>query len=191
MTYPSPPQSDPELGQTPGGYNLSAAVPHTAANALRARRTRTMALVMGPILVAVLAVAAVVGWVGLERITGGHPVSAADQVSGDRDEWSAAVCADGSVSRISDGKIRFPNVENYASCMSRVPGSGGGVVPILIGEWEDESTMRRDLAISKMIRHSAWMELGDIVIAFASIGDTGTTTLEPLTQFGFSIVPLQ
>ncbi|MFO7165857.1 MAG: hypothetical protein DIU75_021290 [Mycolicibacterium hassiacum] len=75
--------------------------------------------------------------------------------------------------------------------MSRVPGSGGGVVPILIGEWEDESTMRRDLAISKMIRYSAWTERADIVIAFASIGDTGTATLEPLTQFGFSIAPLQ
>ena len=167
MTYPSPPQSDPGSGQTPGGCNLSTAVPRAAAKASRARRARTMALVVGAILVSTVAVAAVVGWVGLERITGGHPVSAADQVSGDRDEWSAAVCADGSVSRISDGKIRFPNVENYASCMSRVPGSGGGVVPILIGEWEDESTMRRDLAISKMIRYSAWTERADIVIAFA------------------------
>jgi hypothetical protein len=157
----------------------------------RARLALAVALVVGAILVSIFVVAAVAGWIGLERVTGGHPSSVAGHVSGDREAWSAAVCADGSVSKISDGKIRFPNVENYASCMSRVPGSGGGVVPILTGEWENQPTMRRDLAISKMIHYSAWTELADIVIVFASIGDTGTVTLEPLTEFGFSIAPLQ
>lgn len=126
---PPRPQSERGLGPTPDGHNLSTAVPGAVARASSARRARRMTLVVCAILVSIVAVVALMGWAGLEKITGGRPVSAADQVSGDRDEWSAAVCADGSVSRISDGRIRFPNVENYASCMSRVPGSGGGVVP--------------------------------------------------------------
>lgn len=75
--------------------------------------------------------------------------------------------------------------------MSRVPGSGGGVVPILIGEWEDEPTMRQELAHYKTIRSFASAKLADVVIVFAPIGDMGTATLEPLTEFGFSIAPLQ
>lgn len=160
------------------------------ANAQRARRVRTVTLVVGAIPVSVVAVAAVAGWINLERVTGGHPASAAGQVSGDREEWSAAVCADGSVSNISDGKIRFPNVENYASCMSRVPGSGGGAIPLLIGEWENEPTMRQDLAHYKTIRAFASADLADTVIVFAPIGDSGTITVEPLTDFGFSVAPL-
>jgi hypothetical protein len=142
------------------------------------------------ILVSVVAVAAVAGWIDLDRVAGGHAASAAGQVSGDREEWSAAVCTDGTVSTISDGKAGFPNVENYASCMSRVPGSGGGVVPILIGEWNDKLTMHQDLMHYKAIRSFASAERADTVIVFAPIGDTGPAPLEPLTEFGFSIAPL-
>ncbi|MGV0737542.1 hypothetical protein ABQF35_11050 [Mycobacterium syngnathidarum] len=189
MTYP-PPQSDPGPGQTPDGYSHGAAIPRAPAKASHARRVRTVTLVVGAILVSVVAVAAVTGWVDLERLTGGHPASAAGQLTGDRNEWSAAVCADGTVSTISDGKIGFPNVQNYASCMSRVPGSGGGVVPILIGEWNDKLTMRQDLMHYKAIRSFASGERGDAVIVFAPIGDTGTAPLGPLAEFGFGTAPL-
>lgn len=191
MSYPLQPESDSGAGQTTDGYNYSAAIPRVPANASRARRLRTVPLVVGAILVSVVAVAAVTGWIDLEKVTGGHAASAVGQVSGDRDAWSAAVCAEGSVSRISDGRIIYPNVDNYASCMSRVPGSGGGVVPIQIGEWESVSTMRRDLARSKTVHCAASAQLGDHVIAFAPIGDIGTVPLEPLVQFGFSITALR
>lgn len=191
MSYPPLPPSDPKPGQTPDGDNRSAAVSTAPAKASPARRVRTVTLVVGAVLVSAVAVTAVAGWINLDRVTGGHPASAAGQVSGDREEWSAAVCADGSVSTISDGKIRFPNVENYASCMSRVPGSGGGAIPLLIGEWENEPTMRQDLAHYKAIRAFASAERANTVIVFAPIGDSGTATVEPLADFGFSITPLQ
>ncbi|OBB10291.1 hypothetical protein A5761_28280 [Mycolicibacterium setense] len=75
--------------------------------------------------------------------------------------------------------------------MSRVPGSGGGVVPIEIGEWESVSMMRRDLAHSKTVHRAASAQLADHVVAFAPIGDTGTAPLEPLVEFGFSITALR
>lgn len=191
MGYPPLSPSDPKPGHTPDGYNRSAAViPSSPAKASPVRRVRTVTLVIGAVLVSAAAVAAVAGWINLDRVTGGHPASAVGQVSGDREEWSAAVCADGTVSTISDGKIRFPNVENYASCMSQLPGAGGGAIPLLIGEWEDEPTMRQDLAHYKTIRSFASAKLADAVIVFAPIGDSGTATVEPLTDFGFSIAPL-
>lgn len=190
MTYPPHPQSDPASGQTPDGSSRSATVGSVPAKASRARRVRTVTLVVGAVLVSVVSVAAVVGWIDLKRVTGGHAASAAGQVSGDREAWSAAVCADGSVSTISDGKAGFPNVENYASCMSQLPGSGGGAIPLLIGEWENEPTMRQDLVHYKAIRALASAKLANAVIVFAPIGDTGTATIEPLTHFGFSIAPL-
>lgn len=75
--------------------------------------------------------------------------------------------------------------------MSRVPGSGGGVVPILIGEWENGTTMRQELVHYKTIHTFAAAERADTVIVFAPIGDSGTATVEPLTDFGFSIAALQ
>ncbi|WP_142386927.1 hypothetical protein [Mycobacterium hubeiense] len=144
---------------------------------------------MGAILVSTVT-ATVMGCTGPGRVISGQPAAATDQMSADRDVWSAAVCEDGTVSTLSTGQIRFPHVENFASCMSAVPGSGGGVVPIIIGEWPDMSTMRQDLDHYTMIRYSAWAELDDGVIVFASLGDSGTTTIEPLTQFGFRIEPL-
>lgn len=190
MRYQSLPPSDPGPERTPGGYN-HASVPNMPLKASRARRARTVTLVVASALVSIFAVAAVAGCVDLDRITGGHPASGTGKVSGDREEWSAAVCADGSVSTLSDGKIRFPNVENYASCMSRVPGAGGGAIPLLIGEWENKQTMRQDLAHYTTIHTFASAQHADLVIVFAPIGDSGTATVEPLADFGFSIAPLQ
>ncbi|MBU8820403.1 hypothetical protein KL864_31495 [Mycolicibacterium goodii] len=123
-------------------------------------------------------------------VTEGQPAHMTAPIAEDREAWSAAVCTNGSVSKLSSGQIRFPNVENFASCMSKISGAGGGVVPIIIGEWPDEPTMRQDLAHYRMIHYVASAELGDAVIVFAPSGDNSPTTIEPLQQFGFRIEPL-
>lgn len=183
MTSTAPPHA--QLVPRPGGCNNTAGGPTVLANALRTRRARstTSSAAVACILGAMVVVVA-----GCREPA--QPSSAPGQAAADREQWSAAVCADGSVSTISDGQIRFPNVDNYASCMSRLPGSGGGVVPILIGEWGNEPTMRQDLAHYKTIRYTASIQHDNKMIVVASIGDTGTATLEPLTDFGFNIAPL-
>lgn len=190
MTHPPPSSPASGGGQTSNRNGHNAADPQLPTNAARMRLIWALTLSVA-VLVTMFAVAAAAGWIGRQRVVSGHPAALNGQVSGDRADWERAVCADGSVSRLSDGRIRYPNVADYASCMSRVPGSGGGVVPIVIGEWENASTMRRDLARSKPIQRAASAQLGDHVVAFAPIGDTGTAPLEPLVRFGFSVAPLR
>lgn len=177
MTSTAPPHTQPV--PRPAGCNYTA-----GSNALRTRRapSTTSSAAMACILGAMVLAAGCRG--------PAQPSAAPGQAAADREQWSAAVCADGSVSTISNGQIRFPNVDNYASCMSRLPGSGGGAVPILIGEWDNEPTMRQDLAHYKTIRYTASIQQDNKVIVVASIGDAGTATLEPLTEFGFNIGPL-
>ncbi|WP_301123584.1 hypothetical protein [Mycolicibacterium fortuitum] len=180
MTSTAPPHTQPV--PRPGGGNNTAGGAAVLANALRTARSTTSSAAVACILGAMVVVA------GCREPA--QPSPAPGQAAADREQWSAAVCADGSVSTISDGQIRFPNVDNHASCMSRLPGSGGGVVPILIGEWDNEPTMRQDLAHYKTIRYTASIQHDNKLIVVASIGDTGTATLEPLTDFGFNIAPL-
>jgi len=152
------------------------------------RSTRAKWLAIGGIAVLCIAVAVLAG-VLFSRFSGSVAEGAGptDGITGDLDEWIAAVCA---AATISDGSdiVASSNATAGSICQARLQ-PRGSTDSILILRFETEQSMLSDLARSH-IRFYASAPIGEERIAFAPISPEGDEQLAPLKKFGFEILPL-
>jgi hypothetical protein len=102
-------------------------------------------------------------------------------ISGSMDDWLAAVCLQGT---FSNGKNSFRNASGGGFC-----GAKNHAGPILIGEWNDNYLMRNDISVFRGGYYASCVN-GQSITDFVAVGANGAATLQPLTQFGFSVQPV-
>jgi hypothetical protein len=112
--------------------------------------------------------------------TGTSPGAAEVNLSGNFDDWLAAVCKPGSYE--NGGRKIFRNSNAGGSCM---PANGQGGI-ILIGEWDSNFVMTNDLTALRIKYYASWTD-GQSPKAFVPYGSVTGAELEPLTRFGFSV----
>jgi hypothetical protein len=112
------------------------------------------------------------------------------QVTGGRDDWTAAVCQDGSLSQPSSANFRFPGVTSTAYCAAKQPSTASRSVSLLVAEWPTGVAVGEALARNPSIHCFAAAPAGEGTMVFAPISSTDQSVLAPLAQFGFTIVAL-
>lgn len=99
-------------------------------------------------------------------------------VTGTQDEWIGSVCKTGT---FADGR-GLPDATGKAMCL---PKSGMGY--ILIGQYDSDFKMRNALAQVGTTYYVSGIEPDGTIVVFAVNQGAGSSILEPLTQFGFTI----
>jgi hypothetical protein len=144
-----------------------------------------IAAIVCAVIVAAVVVAAVFGpW---QPTQGGGQ---AGRLSGDRDEWIAAVCTEGSALESSNLNFGLPRASYRATCAAKTSPTGSAPIPIVIYEWNRDVSVGDQLARYPDLHYFAAAPTGDHQWVFAPTSTADRSVLEPLTQFGFVIVPM-
>jgi hypothetical protein len=136
--------------------------------------------VTGAVLLVVLIVVAIVASGSHNSGSPGAGSVRSGGVSGSRDDWLQAVCRQGTF--FDGGTTSFRNATGTGSCMP----AERSAQRIWIGQWDSAYLMRNDMIPGHAIRFYAWGQQDTLFTAFA-VHDVNTASLEPLTQFGFTI----
>lgn len=112
----------------------------------------------------------------------GDPVAT---VSGDREQWTAAVCADDSDLATSSNFL-YPDATDIAYCATK-PAEGAEPQPVVIGEWPRDGNLEADIARLETVQWFATVTVGDRLTVFILLDSPDRSLLEPLTSFGFTI----
>lgn len=117
----------------------------------------------------------------------GSPRSASSTITGNVDDWRAAVCSPGSYRDGSAvGGYSFPSATAQGQCHSGTQQHFTGF--IAIGQFNSDFEMRNDLVAMRMTRYAATTDRDPITVFALSGGSASDpAALDPLTQFGFSI----
>lgn len=107
------------------------------------------------------------------------------EVSGDRDQWTAAVCAANSDLATSSNFL-YPDATDIAYCATK-PTETSTPQSVVIGEWPREADIDADLARLPSIRWFATAVVGDHTTVFILLDSPDRSLLDPLTPFGFTI----
>ncbi|MEW5811474.1 MAG: hypothetical protein AB1925_18690 [Actinomycetota bacterium] len=113
------------------------------------------------------------------------------RLSGDRDDWIAALCQEGSVSPPSSANFRFPTATAIAYCASSKTPAGSAPESIMIAQWPATVAVGEELSkIPALSQFAAGPADGETIV-FAPTASANRSLLEPLTAFGFTIVSLR
>ena len=107
------------------------------------------------------------------------------EVSGDRGQWTAAVCAENSDLPTSSNFL-YPDATDIAYCATR-PSEGHQPQPVVIGDWPRDADLEADIARLETVRWFATATVGDHMTVFILLDSPDRTLLEPLSAFGFTI----
>ncbi len=125
----------------------------------------------------------------LDDVESGRAVGSADGgVSGDREAWTAAVCAP-DTDLATSANFLYTDAENIAYCGTRTTGSSRPQ-SIVIGEWPRGADLEKDLARLPSVTWFATATTGDRMTVFVLQDSPDRALLEPLTPFGFTIESL-
>jgi hypothetical protein len=97
-------------------------------------------------------------------------------------DWYVAVCTPGSF--ISNSRRPLANAHATHNCLS--PRSGG---PIIIGEYTSAYLEANDAAMWKGGSLATITATDGTIVLFIALGNPQTAPLEPLAQFGFTVIP--
>lgn len=114
---------------------------------------------------------------------GGGPYTA--EVSGDRDQWTAAVCAADSDLATSSNFL-YPDATDIAYCATK-PTETTTPQSVVIGEWPRDADIGEDLARLPSVRWFATAAVGERTTVFILLDSPDRSLLEPLAPFGFTI----
>ena len=106
-------------------------------------------------------------------------------VSGDRDQWTAAVCADDSDLATSSNFL-YPDAKNIAYCATKTSADAESQ-PVVIGEWPRDADLEADIARLETVKWFATATVGDHMTVFILLDSSDRTLLEPLSPFGFTV----
>lgn len=122
----------------------------------------------------------------LDRVPAGPGADTASGASsGDRAQWTAAVCADDS-DLATSSNFRYPQARNIAYCATKA--TGGAIARSLVmGEWPRDADPGKDLARLKSVHWFATVIVGSSTTVFALLDSWERSLLEPLIPFGFQI----
>lgn len=112
------------------------------------------------------------------------------RVSGDRDEWVAAVCEEGSLTPPASANFRFPAATDVAYCAARAADPGSAPESIMVAQWPSHSAVGEELSKFPAFRQFAAGPVEGGTVVFAPVASADRSLLEPLTAFGFAIVAL-
>ncbi|MEH3138787.1 MAG: hypothetical protein PGN37_01145 [Mycobacterium kyogaense] len=161
---------------------------------VRKRGRRGLWVIVGAILITTIAAAAVFVLVDADRardyVKSTSPGTAERQVSGDRDDWTASVCQEGSVTAPSSANFRFPNATTVAYCSAKAVSPGSVPTSIMIAQWPASVAVGEELSKFPEFRQFAAGPGGGEAVVFAPVTSADRSLLEPLTAFGFTIVSL-
>ncbi|ULP39940.1 hypothetical protein MJO55_28920 (plasmid) [Mycolicibacterium rufum] len=143
--------------------------------------------------VAVIVVAATVAVVAVsaergrsDSVTAGG--ASERRLSGDRDDWTAAVCREGSMTTPSRATFRFPTATAIACCASSKTPAGSPPESIMMGRWPADVAVGKELSkIPAFSQFAAGPADGDAVVC-APTASVDRALLRPLMAFGFTIV---
>lgn len=107
-------------------------------------------------------------------------------VTGDRGQWTEAVCAPHSELATSSNFL-YPEATNLAYCASAMAAVGSVPQPMVVGEWPRDADLEGDVAGMETVKWFATATVGDTTTAFILIDSPDRTLLEPLVPFGFVI----
>ncbi|WP_131806242.1 hypothetical protein [Mycolicibacterium conceptionense] len=172
-------------GQWPGRGNPQQQWPPQPVTRQRVRRVRPFVIgrfvLAAVVLGGIAAVAA--GLFGRDGSAG--DADSISRVSGDRAQWTAAVCADNSDLATSSNFL-YPDATNIAYCATK-PSQGEKPQPVVIGEWPRDADVEADIARLKSVQWFATGTAGGHTTVFILLDSPDRTLLEPLTSFGFTI----
>lgn len=115
----------------------------------------------------------------------GGDANSATTVSGDRDQWTAAVCAE-DTDLATSSNFLYPDATNIAYCATN-PSDGERPQPVVIGEWPRDADLEADIARLESVKWFATATVGDHMTVFILLDSPDRTLLDPLTSFGFTI----
>jgi hypothetical protein len=120
-----------------------------------------------------------------EGQSGRGPDTGSVEVTGDRDQWIAAVCAEDSDLATSSNFL-YPDATNIAYCATK-PSEREQPQPVVIGEWPRDADLEADIARLESVKWFATATVGDHTTVFILLDSPDRTLLEPLNSFGFTI----
>jgi hypothetical protein len=107
-------------------------------------------------------------------------------VTGSYDDWRGALCKPGSYFEANSGGAHF-----FANAIDRAVCQTNSRTEIMIGKWDDNFTMKNDIALDHAGRsyYSSCHGSSGIIFAFVTAG-SDAAALKPLQQFGFTVQPV-
>ncbi|MGJ6127236.1 hypothetical protein QN239_32160 [Mycolicibacterium sp. Y3] len=109
-------------------------------------------------------------------------------MSGDYEQWVAAVCAPGSV--LQSSAPQFLGARDSASCAAIDTPAGSAPVALTILTWPTSVDVADRMAHFPAAHVYAVAAGKDRGTVFTALGSTDRSVLEPLTRFGFMIIAL-
>ena len=106
-------------------------------------------------------------------------------VSGDRDQWTAAVCAEDS-DLATTSNFLYPEAKHIAYCATKTS-NGAEPQPVVIGEWPRDADLEADIARLESVKWFATATVGDHTTVFILLDSPDRALLEPLSPFGFTV----
>ncbi|QNJ94866.1 hypothetical protein HZU40_11785 [Mycolicibacterium fluoranthenivorans] len=171
-------------------FEQGATSPAPVRGAQRRRGHRGVWVLVAAIVTVTASAVAVVLWkAGENDGHGGEAgVGAPGAVSGDYEQWVAAVCAPGSL--LQSSAPQFLGALDSASCAAVATPAGTAPVALTILTWPTPVDVADRMAHFPATHVYAVATVNDRSTVFTALDSTERSVLEPLTRFGFMIIAL-